>query len=255
MDRHDVLCRMLAPVTKCWLVLQQTENQSAPRPHDAAEAAAVGPDPDRVLIFGSGPAVGWAVLSHAIALPGSLARALTLRTGRGTRVELIADMRMTVSNAASMWRTADTSGFDAVVIVLGTNDAISLLPVSIWRERSLAVLNALDQTPGGPQTFVTGIPPIQTIPGYTSKLGRFISAHAERMNEATAGLCQSTNATYVSLPSVVPTNALGVRDGQTYRKWADTIAEVIAPQLNKSRHKSARKCESPPTAFSTHGLR
>jgi hypothetical protein len=237
MYRHDLLCRILAPVTRCWLVLQQTENQSAPRPRDAAEAAAVGTDPDRILIFGSGPAVGWAVLTHAIALPGSLARALTLRTGRGTKVELIADMRITVSNAGPMLKAADMSRFDAVVIVLGTNDAIRLMPLSIWRERFLAVLDSLDQTSGRPQTFVTGIPPVQTIPGYTSRLGRFVSAHVRQMNEATLCLCESSNATYVSLPSVEPTNALGVRDARTYRKWADTIAEVIAPQLNKSRHK------------------
>jgi hypothetical protein len=51
------------------------------------------------------------------------------------------------------------------------------------------------------------------------------------MNEVMFRLCEVTNATYVPLTSVESTNSLGVRDGQTYRKWADTLAEVIAPQL------------------------
>jgi lysophospholipase L1-like esterase len=255
MTRRAVLSRMLAPVTRFWLLQQQTKNQSAPRPRDAPEASAVGPDPVCVLIFGSGPAVGWAVLTHAIALPGSLARALTLRTGRGTKVELVADMRITVSNAGSMLRKTDTSRFDAVVIVLGTNDAIRLMPLAVWRARLLAVLNSLDQTSGRPQTFVTGIPPVQTIPGYTSRLGRFISVHAVQMNDATARLCEAANVTYVPLPSVEPTNALGVRDGRTYRKWADTIADVVAPQLDNSRRKTPRKLGLTPPAFSTPGWR
>ncbi|MDQ1555326.1 MAG: hypothetical protein QOI02_328 [Actinomycetota bacterium] len=231
MSRHEVLRLILAPITRCWLILQQTVNQSAPRPRDAPEATVAGPDPDHLLIFGSGPAVGWAVLTHAIALPGSLARALTHRTGRGTRIDVVADMRITVSNAASRLAAIDTSRFNAVVVVLGTSDAIRLMPLAIWRGRLRAVLNTLDQRPGGLRVFVTGIPPVQTIPGYASRLGLFVSAHALLMNEVMFRLCEVTNATYVPLTSVEPTNSLGVRDGQTYRKWADTLAEVIAPQL------------------------
>jgi lysophospholipase L1-like esterase len=255
MDRHDFFRGILAPVTRFWLVLQQTRNQSAPRPRDAPEATAVGPDPVRVLIFGSGPAVGWAVLTHEIALPGWLARALTLSTGRGSRVELVANMRITVSNAGSMLSAMDTSRFDAIVVVLGTNDAIRLMPLPVWRERLRGVLSSIEQTSGGPHTFVTGIPPVQTVPGYTSRLGRFVSAHAVKMNEVTARLCESTNATFVPLSSVEPKNALGVRDGRTYRKWADAIAAVIAPQLDNSRRSAPRNRRLTPAAFGTEGWR
>ncbi|MDQ1569996.1 MAG: hypothetical protein QOF79_670, partial [Actinomycetota bacterium] len=120
MIRHGLLRWILAPVTRCWLALQQSKGQSAPRPRDAPEATVAGPDADRVLIFGSGPAVGWAVLTHAIALPGSLARAMSWRTGRGAMINLVADMRINVSNGGSVLRTIDTSRFDAVVVVLGT---------------------------------------------------------------------------------------------------------------------------------------
>jgi lysophospholipase L1-like esterase len=200
-----------------------------------------GPDADRVLIFGSGPAVGWAVLTHAIALPGSLARAMSWRTGRGAVINLVADMRINVSNGGSVLRTIDTSRFDAVVVVLGTNDAIRLMPLAMWRKRFAAVLNTLDQAPGRPHVFVTGIPPVQTIPGYTSQLGRFVSAHAVLMNDVTARLCESTNATYVPLSSIQPLNSLGVRDGRTYRQWAEMIAEVIAPQLDNSRRRTPQR--------------
>jgi hypothetical protein len=186
-----------------------------------------------VLIFGSGPAIGWGVLTHGIALPGALARALSRRTGRGTKVELVADMRISVRSALPMLRVIDTSRFDAVVVVLGANYVFKLMPLSAWRERLVAVLSTLDQkTSGRSRTFVTGIPPVEPIPGFDSRLARIVAAHALRMNEETARLCESSNAKYVPLPAVKPTNALRVRDGNTYRQWADLIADAIAPQLD-----------------------
>ncbi|MDQ1581744.1 MAG: hypothetical protein QOD05_2519 [Microbacteriaceae bacterium] len=223
---------LAAPFTRCWLADQQANNQ-APRPHDAPEAFAVGPGADRVLIFGSGPAVGWGVLSNDIALPGSVARALRVKTGRGTTVELVADMRIAVSNALPLLLAIDMSRFDVIVIVLGGNDAVRLMPLRIWRKRFVAVLGGVQQKSlGPPRTFVTGIPPIDFVPGFQTRLGKMIAAHAMEMNSATARLCGTVNATYIPLPGIEPENELGVRDGQTYRKWADAIADIIAPQLD-----------------------
>ncbi len=248
MDRHDLRRRIAAPLTRCWLVLQTTKNQSTPRPCDAPEATAAGPNPHRVLIFGSGPAVGWGVLTNEIALPGSLARALSLRTGRGTTIELVADMRITVRNALPMLRAIDASRFDAVLVVLGSNYVFKLMPLPAWRERLFALLSTLDQkTSGRSRAFVTGIPPIQTIPGFASSLGRIVAAHALQMNDITVVLCESTNATYIPLPAVEPTSALRIRDGETYRTWADAIADVIAPQLDNLRSR-ARTSNTTPRA-------
>jgi lysophospholipase L1-like esterase len=249
-DRHNLRRLVVAPLTRSWLIQQQRLGQSVPRPSDAPEAFAAGPNADRILIFGSGPAVGWGVLTNQIALPGSLARALSRRTGRGTMVELVADMRITVNNAPQVLSAIDTSRFDVIVVVLGANDAVKLMSLPTWSKRFFAVLSGLDQrTSGQSRTFVTGIPPIETIPGFGSRLGAIVAAHALQMNNATARLCGSVNATYVPLPAVEPTNALGVRDGQTYRKWASDIADIIAPQLDelKTRRRAATVAASPNT--------
>lgn len=227
------LRRLLAALfTRCWLAEQQANSQ-APRPSDAPEAFAAGPGADRVLIFGSGPAVGWGVLSNEIALPGSLARALRGRTGRGTKVELIADMRITVSNALPILLSIDLTRFDAILIVLGANDAVRLMSLHAWRDRFVAVLSGIHQNASGqPRTFVTGIPPIETVPGFQTRFGKIVATHALQMNSVTARLCGTVNATYIPLPAVEPENELGVRDGQTYRKWADAIADIITAQLD-----------------------
>jgi lysophospholipase L1-like esterase len=228
---RDLRRVLAAPFTRCWLAEQQANSQ-APRPRDASEAYAAGPGADRVLIFGSGPAVGWGVLTNEIALPGSLARALRGRTGHGTKIELVADMEIAVSNALPMLRAIDLSRFDAIVVVLGANDAVRLMRLRTWRKRLAAVLGGVRQTLGQPRAFVTGIPPIDFIPGFETRLGKIIATHALQMNSVTARLCGTVNATYIPLPGIEPENELGVRDGQTYRKWADAIADIIAPQLD-----------------------
>ncbi|MEO7017715.1 MAG: SGNH/GDSL hydrolase family protein [Leifsonia sp.] len=231
-DRHHPLA---AAFMRCWLVYQQaTNNQTTPRPRDSTTVSAPGANADRVLIFGSGPAVGWGVLTHELALPGALARALTHKTGRGTEIELVADMRITVRNAATILGSIDSSRFDAIVIVLGANDAVRMIPLSIWHDRLVAVLDHLGQKSARPsRTFVTGMPPIESVPGFKTRVGTIVAAHAAQMNTVTAELCTSSAETkYVPLPAVGPTNDLGIRNGQTYRLWADTIADIVAPQLD-----------------------
>jgi hypothetical protein len=80
------------------------------------------------------------------------------------------------------------------------------------------------------------MPPIESVPGFKTRVGTIVAAHAAQMNTVTAGLCvSSAETTYVPLPAVGPTNDLGMRDGRTYRLWADTIADVVSPQLDSIR--------------------
>jgi lysophospholipase L1-like esterase len=220
---------------RVWLARQQAHNnQWTPRPRDATTTSTTGPEPYRVLIFGSGPAVGWGVLSNEIALPGSLARALTRRTGRGTVVELVADMGITASNALPILRKIDISRFDAIVFILGANDAVRLITPVKWQNRLSEVLSYLSQRSSPTlRTFVTGIPPIESVPGFETRIGMIVAAHARQMNDITARVCNSAlSETYVPLAAVEPENALRVRDGRTYQKWADDIADIIAQQLD-----------------------
>ena len=239
---------------RCWLAFQQANNsQSTPRPRDATTVSAPGPNADRVLIFGSGPAVGWGVLTHELALPGSLARALTRKTGRGTEIELVADMRITVKNAVPILDALDISRFDVIVVVLGANDALRMMPLSTWHDRLFAVLSCLSQRSSGPtRMFVTGIPPIESVPGFRTRVGTIVATHALQVNTVTARLCMSTaNATYVPLPGVNPAYAVGTRDGRTYRQWADTIADVVAPQLDDVRLRTRTRTSDAPVPPST----
>ncbi|MCU1582155.1 MAG: putative diguanylate cyclase, partial [Microbacteriaceae bacterium] len=111
------------PVLRAWVASKTGEVNRLPRPRDAPESHSIGFNSDRVLIFGGGPAVGWGVLSHEIARPGALGRALSRRTGRGADVHVVAVPRLKVGSAANELSRIKLHRYDALVVTLGVNDA------------------------------------------------------------------------------------------------------------------------------------
>ncbi|MEO7124379.1 MAG: GDSL-type esterase/lipase family protein [Lacisediminihabitans sp.] len=190
-----------------------------------------------MLIFGSGVAVGWGVTSHEIALPGALARALALRSGRGADVEIHADMRITSQNALSVLRGLDVSAYDVIILVLGANDAIRQTPLVKWRTGISTVLAHLEAHASvRAQFFVVGIPPIRSIPGFAGTFGGIATQHAADLNRESQQHCVSVaRAEFIPLLAAEGQSSQRYRDGRTYRCWAMAIAEVVAPTLHIAR--------------------
>jgi hypothetical protein len=95
----QVIRWVLVPLMRAWSAATNRDYDGIPRPTDATQTHSFGTDSDRILVFGSGPAVGWGVLSHDVALPGSLARALSARTGRGADVDVVPNPLTTIRTA------------------------------------------------------------------------------------------------------------------------------------------------------------
>jgi hypothetical protein len=70
---------VIVPAARLWKWGRQSELRYVPRPGGRSQVHSAGVDPDRVLLMGSGMAVGWGVTSHDVGLGGALARALTAR--------------------------------------------------------------------------------------------------------------------------------------------------------------------------------
>jgi lysophospholipase L1-like esterase len=244
-----------APVLRAWIASKSGEVDRLPSPRDAPESHSIGVDSDRVLIFGGGPAVGWGVLSHGIALPGSLARALSRRTDRGADVYVVAVPRLRIGSAFDELNRIKLYRYDAVVITLGVNDAGALTSLAAWGRdlsRTLALIgrrSSLDS-----RIFVAGVHPIRSIPIYDSPLGSIADAHARKMNAVSAEVCSRVpRVTYVPLTAPEPSSAIRFRDAMSYRHWAEQLAECMAPQLNAERlvadfHQILRNDEDPDSA-------
>jgi hypothetical protein len=227
---------VLAPLLRAWVASKKSEVDRLPRPRDATEWRSPGPDTDRVLIFGGGPAVGWGVLSHALALPGSLGRALSCRTNRGTDIFAFPVPRLKMRSALAELGKIELEDYDAVVITLGVNDAGALTSLTSWERGLLNLLRMMVQrcSPDA-RIFVAGVHPIRSIPVYDSLLGSVADTHARRMNAISARICEHVpSASFVALTAPEPSGALRFRDAKSYQHWAAELAEAMAPQLDAS---------------------
>ncbi|MGO4536481.1 GAF domain-containing protein [Leifsonia sp. 2MCAF36] len=196
---------------------------------------AAGADSDRVLIFGSGVAVGFGVLSQDLALAGHLARALSARTRRGTDVDVVADASLTAQNALPRLKSIVLERYDAVIVVLGTTESLELASVSGWRQHLRELLDQLLDA-GSFDVVVAGIPSLRSIGTYGTLLGLMGDRHSKRCNRASAELCAGMrHTTFVGLsPALSNPDGTG-RAVENYRMWALEIAEHTAPLLDLSR--------------------
>ena len=101
-------------------------------PRTCPRCAAAIPLADRILLVGNGPSHGWGVLTHQLALTGQLADAVAARTGRACDADLIGAEAMNVRSALAWIGDRDLRDVDAVVLVLGFNDALRLTPLDVW---------------------------------------------------------------------------------------------------------------------------
>lgn len=207
-----------------------------PRPDGVARVHASGVSPDRVLLFGSGPAVGWGVRSHELGLAGHLARALSSRTGRGVDVDVVADPTLVMRTARRTLGYRELSGYDAVVVVTGINDALEMTDVLRWRRAFVDLLVHVETQTGGGCTspvLVTGIQSPSEVTVFHIVQGGLIDRHAAELNAVIDDVCSTHPRVHVMMP---PSPAGGHDDRDQliakYARWADAQATLLAPMLD-----------------------
>ena len=220
---------------RLWASWRQQDLSWMPRPTGAPHAVADGPSADRVLIIGSGPAVGWGVASHDLALAGSLARALRSLTRRGVIVDIIANPEMTSANLASIIGGARLSDYDAVVTTVGINDALAGTSPRVWRRNVRLALEVWrNRVVQGNLLLMVGASSITTIPTFVGSGGWLADLLARRLNEITERLADPLPTVRTlplpALPS--PEGASGRHTPADYAAWAAVIAHELAVPLD-----------------------
>ncbi|GAA4672056.1 GAF domain-containing protein [Frondihabitans cladoniiphilus] len=210
-----------------------------PRPDDNPRAHAPGIDPDRILVFGNGAAVGWGVRSHDLALPGHLARKLSHRTGRGVDVEVVADPGITIKNAGDALPGDRLASFDAVVIVLGVSDALRLTSARSWRAGLEAVLDRIcAESHGGAEILLMGVHRPSSLRAFSVKEGSLVDKQAALFDEISREICRNRDGvTFLAAP--VESEEF-TREGDAprgsvsdaFQVWAGHQADRLAPLLD-----------------------
>lgn len=225
-----MLAELLAPLLRSRHLREGPEWASLPRPLDDPSVHVAGPDPERVLLFGSGPAAGWGVTTHELGLPGHLARRRAEQSGRGCEVDVVALPILAIGGAAAALREARLWRYDVIVMTWGLQDALALTPVGEWRRTMAGLLAFLCSSSGtATRIVVAGIQPVRSVPLAGSRWIAITERHARRLNSVTRALCAGLpHVSYVDAPALAPARSGRTVEPAVYEDWARTIDGAVA---------------------------
>jgi hypothetical protein len=211
-----------------------------PHPDDDASASIPAHRTHRILIVGNQYATSWGVRTHALALPGQLARQLAARSGYGADVEVISSAGLGIDDVARAIPGQDLTPYDSVVVITGVGDAFQLLPPLEWTSRLRGLLRALlAATPARTQVTVVGIQPVSSVSICRAKPGGVADRWAGALNEMSESVCGSSpRLHFLPTPIPLPTalddvDAIRFRSPAVHEAWATTLARHLVPLLSE----------------------
>lgn len=234
-----MLATLMRPIARALLGRMQSELDSVPHPVDPPQYHAQGPDPDRILIFGNGPAIGFGVRTQELALPGQIGRRLAAVTGRGVDVDLVARRRTPAEAAAPLLGTLRLDRYDGIVVVIGATDAAAFLPLQRWRSAMSAMLAELTRATS-PVTpiVVLGIHSLRRSAVSSGVLGDLVDRHARRLNAITRSLCEADpRLTFIERDDV-RSDAVRYQSAEAFALLGDMIAPALVPGLARAARAS-----------------
>ena len=247
----------LSAARYAWLCARAS---STPRPHDVPFGAGAGVDPDRVLVVGAGPAVGWGVSSHDLALPGRVSRRLARRTGRGSHVAALAEPTHRLPAVRAALDDVFLENWDVVVVTLGAADALTLRSPRAWaRELDALVASLLSRLRPCARVVVVSAPLADALSPFGLHSSTAAERHAQLLGDVADRVCSAhARVTHLALPALPSPEhdsrageaAPGPDDptGRLYEEWADALSEHVAPLLHaqRARTDSPQKARSRP---------
>lgn len=231
---------LVTPVIVHWLASWGPSWRKLPVPAGPPAAHWDGPDPDRVLLFGSGIAMGYGMESHDLALAGQVAHQVSDITGRGVQVDVVAGESLTSDEILQHLTVRRLRELDAVVITPGSLEHMLLMPVSVWRH---SIEEQLDHfaanAPASLRVVFVALPEVSRILPVPRLLGVIADRSARRLNRELHRLCARRD--YVEFVPFLPRERAGrAGTGRTYANWASFIAPAVASTLDEYQKVSAR---------------
>ncbi|WP_158437772.1 GAF domain-containing protein [Naasia lichenicola] len=231
---------MLRPLMRSWSARAERKLQNVQRPEGPPQVHARGLDPDRILLYGSGPATGWGASHHRLALPGMLARAVAHTTHRGVDIDIRADEDIDAESSVLHLEGRDLAGYDAIVVSIGVRDAVRLTDPALWHASMIELIETLEaRTTPSTQIVIASIPSIRSIRAYNSWWGDVAAHRAEAFERITREVAiQSQRTAYLALPTDASSPADEVAP-ERFRAWASLIAGQVLPSLAPYGRRSA----------------
>lgn len=205
-----------------------------PVPQDSPVVHAAGPDPDRLLLIGTGTVRGLGVTSTQLGLGGQLVRRIAALTGRGADIELASTVNLTIRQVPEMLAGHDTSRFDATILMMGMRDVIAMTSVRRWRAGMRRLLEAAARVP---QVFVVAVPDFAAYLEVPPAAARIMRRHGDRLNDATREITAGLpGVEFVPFSPQRPDHFIAPGSIEIYENFAEALAGPIAFGLDPLVH-------------------
>ncbi|MDP9027610.1 MAG: GAF domain-containing protein, partial [Actinomycetota bacterium] len=210
----------------------------SPKPPSRAMVRVAGPNPFRVLLLGSGPVVGFGVLTHELALGGHLARRIAGVTGSGIDMDVVTEAGLHSRDLLSLATEVVAARYDLVIVSVGMQDVIDCTPVDDWSADVEQILGRLTAaTDRVIPVHVVAVPQVTKLVGLEHLLGHAADNRAVIFNTRLKAQCeQRAGVSFVPFPLEGNAERCHQRTSDTYRRWADALMRGISPALRSLRH-------------------
>jgi len=227
-----VINGLLARLLRVWLSAQADRALDVARPRGALQVHAVGPDADRILLVIDRPSAAEGAVSQELGFAGHLARGLSVLSGRGTDLDIVSNGNLTADECAAVLTELDLARFDAIVLMLGSSEALTLTAPRKWvAELTLLLDDIEDTTPMALHTFVVAIPPVRAMIDFPRPFAPLVRSSIRRLNAASVAACASRERMSL-LPFDLRTAAAdGRNSSEDFKAWAALVAPSINAKL------------------------
>ncbi|MDF1478088.1 GAF domain-containing protein [Leifsonia sp. H3M29-4] len=224
---------LFAPLIAWWLASATKSWRQMPTPGERPVSFAAGSNADRVLLVGGGIAVGYGVSSADLALGGYLARGLTPLTGRGASVHTVARGTLRAADVEGVLANLDLGRFDALMINLGSDEALRLVSPRAFAQQVSGLLDWLhEHVSSRLGVIVVGVPDVTSVMRMPRPLARVVRHQCARLDAVLKSLCGERDwVTYLPFePAVADLERDG--DRRLYAAWSALIVPTLARVLD-----------------------
>jgi hypothetical protein len=209
----------------------------SPRPSSRAMLRVAGESPFRILLLGSGPVVGFGVLTHEVALAGHLARRVSEATGCGIDMDVVTQIGLHARHLMSLMAEVIPDRYDLVIVSVGTQDVLDCTALDDWSPEVERVLDVFGAGERAVPVHVIAVPQVSKVMGLERTLARAADNRVAVFNSRLEQLCEArAELTFVPFPLRGTTESCRERTSESYRRWADVLMKGIVPGLGSLRH-------------------
>jgi hypothetical protein len=188
-----------------------------------------------VLLVGSSVVAGFGVTTHKLGLIGCLSRQLSKITGRGVAVQSCAGVGVTLRQMVRRVQARIPGKLDAVMVLLGADDAIRLTPVPMWKEDLSELIDVIKDVSGDPDIsiIVVGVPPFGLSEVRARIPRRLFSHHRRSLNTHAHRVCvEHQRVTFVDFPHLSYADVDPFEEAsESYRYWSRRLSLPLAVAL------------------------